>query len=594
MTGMQSTISESSTMSPTDAKSRDAQAAGLPNGKGLLLPWLVMLAGILVLYVPTVIDLFHGPWGTERNAHGPIVLVVSLGFFYIRIRQLLRAGQMERQPQPRLGVAVLVAALLLFVLGRSQAILIFEVGSLIPVLASSIIFFYGWQTCQRLWFAFFFMMFMIPLPSTFVDAVTLPMKIGVSAATQMVLHGIGYPVARDGVILVIGQYQLLVADACAGLNSLFTLEALGLLYMNLVRHHSVLRNTVLAMLIVPISFASNTVRVIVLALITYYLGDAAGQGFLHGFAGMVLFLTALGLIMAIDNTLVWIVERRERQAHKRQAAVELETAGAKTVVPPKVQQSTLWKQNLGLFVIRSRPAAMLALTMVVAQLLSVAAMPAPQVAGATPDFDALIPHRFGQWVEVPSPYLQVNLAVAEPGENSNEQPYDAVVMKSYRNVETGGQVMLALAYARQQRQEVKIHRPEVCYTAQGFNQLRHEPMGFATGGTTVAGDRFLMQNKNRIEAVSYWIRIGDAFPRGGWATRMKLLKDGVDGRVPDGILVRASSLMTDPSQVEAAYALQERFLQDLVAGVGPQAKALLLTGNAAKVDLAMAQPGAVQ
>jgi exosortase/archaeosortase family protein len=98
----------------------------------------------------------------------------------------------------------------------------------------------------------------------------------------------------------------LVADACAGLHTLFTLEAMGLLYLNLVRTASVFRNITLAILIVPISFAANVIRVMVLALITYHLGDAAGQGFLHGFAGMVLFLSALLLIMALDGLLRWI------------------------------------------------------------------------------------------------------------------------------------------------------------------------------------------------------------------------------------------------------------------------------------------------
>jgi exosortase/archaeosortase family protein len=81
------------------------------------------------------------------------------------------------------------------------------------------------------------------------------------------------------------------------------LEALGILYLNVVKHASILRNVALALLIVPISFSANITRVIVLALITYYLGDEAGQGFLHGFAGMVLFITALGLTIFADGLL---------------------------------------------------------------------------------------------------------------------------------------------------------------------------------------------------------------------------------------------------------------------------------------------------
>jgi exosortase/archaeosortase family protein len=105
------------------------------------------------------------------------------------------------------------------------------------------------------------------------------------------------------VILTVGPYQLLVADACAGLNSLFTLEALGLLYLNLMNYTSALRNLMLAVLIVPISFAANVTRVVILVLVTYHFGDEAGQGFVHGFAGMVLFMVALVLILFTDSLL---------------------------------------------------------------------------------------------------------------------------------------------------------------------------------------------------------------------------------------------------------------------------------------------------
>jgi exosortase B len=162
---------------------------------------------------------------------------------------------------------------------------------------------FGPAVARRMWFAFFFMLFMVPLPGSLVDTVTAPMKLLVSIGSEWLLHLAGYPVSRSGVVLGIGQYQLLVADACAGLNSLFTLEALGLLYMNVMRHSSVVRNAVLATLIVPISFVANVIRVVVLALVTYYFGDAAGQGFVHGFSGIVLFLTALMLIIGLDSLL---------------------------------------------------------------------------------------------------------------------------------------------------------------------------------------------------------------------------------------------------------------------------------------------------
>jgi exosortase len=154
------------------------------------------------------------------------------------------------------------------------------------------------------------------------------MKMAVSYAAEHVLFWAGYPVGRSGIILQIGQYKLLVADACAGLHTLLTLEALGLLYLNLVRRDSTFRNVGLALLIVPISFAANVIRVMTLSLITYYFGDAAGQGFLHGFAGMVLFLTALALIILVDTTLHGLSYKKaaKKNSHAEPSARAMEAA----------------------------------------------------------------------------------------------------------------------------------------------------------------------------------------------------------------------------------------------------------------------------
>jgi exosortase B len=177
------------------------------------------------------------------------------------------------------------------------------------VLAGSVLVLQGTAALKVIWFPLFFMIFMVPLPGLLVAAVTMPMKIAVSFVAELVLYNLGYPIARTGVILQVGQYQLLVADACAGLHTLFTLEALGLLYLNLMRHESLFRNVTLAILIVPISFFANVIRVIVLTLVTYHFGDAAGQGFLHGFAGMVLFLSALLLIIGVDALIRIVLPR---------------------------------------------------------------------------------------------------------------------------------------------------------------------------------------------------------------------------------------------------------------------------------------------
>jgi len=152
-------------------------------------------------------------------------------------------------------------------------------------------------------FPFFFLIFIVPLPGVFVQAMTIPLKTAVSYVAEQLMYWAGYPVARTGVILQVGPYQLLVADACAGLNSMFTLEALGLLYCNLMGYTSKLRNVLLAILVIPIAFIANVVRVMILILVTFHFGDEAGQGFVHTFAGMLLFGVGLVMMLGTDSVL---------------------------------------------------------------------------------------------------------------------------------------------------------------------------------------------------------------------------------------------------------------------------------------------------
>jgi exosortase B len=266
------------------------------------LPWALMVAGLVALYAPTLRDLWTIIWSTEEQSHGRIVFALCLWLFWRQRESLAREPGVDAT-RPGWGWALLALALLLHVFGRSQRILSAQTLSAIPALMAMLLLLRGTRPLKAMWFPLFFMLFLVPLPAALVETVTQPMKLAVSTVAANLLYGVGYPVARSGVILQVGPYQLLVADACAGLYTLFTLEAMGLLYLNVVRSASWWRNLTLALLIVPISFVANVIRVIALTLITYHFGDAAGQGFLHDLAGIVLFLSALLLIVACDSLL---------------------------------------------------------------------------------------------------------------------------------------------------------------------------------------------------------------------------------------------------------------------------------------------------
>ncbi len=264
--------------------------------------WMPILAGLLVLYVPVFYEFSVGLWQSDDHGHGPIILGLICWLIWRRRSSLTTAGSCPVAGRLAGGVLLLLG-LVLYVLGRSQDVTIFEAGALVPILAGVMLTMRGWHGLRALWFPILFVAFLVPLPGTFVDALTNPLKQSVSAIVEQVLYAAGYPIGRTGVLLTIGQYQLLVADACSGLNSMFSLSALGLLYLYIIRRSSLLHNCVVVASILPIAFTANIVRVLVLVLVTYYFGDEAGQGFLHGAAGIVLVVVALALLLTLDGVL---------------------------------------------------------------------------------------------------------------------------------------------------------------------------------------------------------------------------------------------------------------------------------------------------
>jgi exosortase B len=264
------------------------------------LPWWLLAAGMLALLLPSAVHLSRTLWDEEAYAHGPIVLAILAWVIYkIRPPSILNVPLWSKV----IGLALLLGGLAMYVVGRSQNLPVIDITAMLPILFGAVLMIGGSAALRIYWFPLLFLVFLIPLPGFLLDIMTLPLKEKVSYLAESLLYQAGLPIGRSGVMLTIGQYQLMVADACSGLNSMFSLSAMGVLYLYLMGHQRPARNLILMLLILPIAFMANLIRVMFLILLTYFGGDEAGQGFLHGFAGMFLFVIALSLLFGIDNLL---------------------------------------------------------------------------------------------------------------------------------------------------------------------------------------------------------------------------------------------------------------------------------------------------
>jgi len=208
--------------------------------------------------------------------------------------------------------------------------------------------------------------------------------------------------------------------------------------------------------------------------------------------------------------------------------------------------------------------------------LAIVLKPHLHYATADSDFERSIPRTFGDWSEIQQSTPQVSVVSDE--RSLVEQLYDDTLMRTYVDKE-GHQIMVALAYAKEQRQDVKIHQPDICYPAQGYQMQKTETVSFDTLRSThpVIGKRQLYYGQNHLEAVSYWIRVGDRTMTSGLQMRLKIIADGLfSNRLDDGILVRVSSAIQDESKATQAYQLQEKFLTEFVESVESNFPGLLI------------------
>ena len=197
--------------------------------------------------------------------------------------------------------------------------------------------------------------------------------------------------------------------------------------------------------------------------------------------------------------------------------------------------------------------------------------PATRLADARARFDlvASIPTEFAGWS------VDTSLAPVAPNPDSQaalDRIYDQTLARTY--VDANGQrVMLSIAYGGDQSRALQLHLPEICYVAQGFQIVQKGEGILASGFGSVPVKRLVARADVRIEPITYWITVGDQATRAGIAQKFQLLAYGLSGKIPDGMLVRVSTIDAD---ARAAYRVHDGFATALLTALTAQSRTRLL------------------
>jgi EpsI family protein len=212
------------------------------------------------------------------------------------------------------------------------------------------------------------------------------------------------------------------------------------------------------------------------------------------------------------------------------------------------------------------------LCMVAAALLAIVLTPTRLTAATAPkiDLETMIPKQFGDWHQL----QELDVIAVSPEVQANlNKIYQQTLARTYVNSK-GEQIMLSLAYGGDQRDGMQVHKPEICYPAQGFQVTKLTNGTLDTGFSQIPVKRLLTTQGARIEPITYWIIIGDTVAIDNFKWKLDQLKYGLTGKIPDGMIFRVSSI----GNVESAYAIQEEFIRDLLKSL-PAASRKHLIGD---------------
>lgn len=244
-----------------------------------------------LVFLPVLIDLVTRWWEDSNYSHGFLVPLIA-GYVIWSKRDELGGLEVRRNWA---GLAILAAGMLLFVFGNAGVEYFVIAVSMVTALFGLTLYLLGWEVIRRTWFAFFILLFMIPIPGVIYYSLAFPMQLLASKVSVAFMQGLGMTVMRQGNVIQLPDQALEVAEACSGMRSLIALMAMGAIYGYLSQPRFWAKMLLFA-LTVPIAVASNVVRVFLTATVAYVGGVDPTAEPQHTILGLSVFVVAFVLL----------------------------------------------------------------------------------------------------------------------------------------------------------------------------------------------------------------------------------------------------------------------------------------------------------
>jgi exosortase len=280
----------------SDVRRESARLASVPY-------WQLGILAVLSLWIywSTLVHLLAQWWRDPNFSHGFFVPLFSA---FVIWQQRDRLFAVDRKPSWS-GLAVLLLALIILIVGQMGAELFLARSSLLLLLAGLVILFFGWGIFNAVLFPWAFLLLMIPIPALLFNQLTFPLQLLASRVSAAVLPLFGVPILREGNVINLSSIALEVAEACSGIRSLLSLLTLTIIYGYFMDKRPWVR-WVLALASVPIAVAANSVRIIGTGLLVQYWDAEKAEGYFHASWGWIIFVVSLLMLYALHGLISWV------------------------------------------------------------------------------------------------------------------------------------------------------------------------------------------------------------------------------------------------------------------------------------------------
>jgi EpsI family protein len=492
--------------------------------------WVVVTALLVTLYFQSFREMY-GNWFLPDSyySHGVLVPFISLFFAWRDRRRILAA---PHEPNT-LGYPLILMSAFLLLLGDFLGFRVFGHISLIPMLFGVSLLLLGTQATRLLWFPLLFLVFMVPIPPSLTQSIALKLKLAATTMAVQLANLATLPMVREGSFIHFNGDQLLVGEVCGGLRSLIALLAFGAI-MAFISKTRPWARVLLLIMSAPIAIISNVVRIFLLCVVGYFWGSDVAAGKFHDISGILIFVIAFILFMALEGLLRKVAPARDDEPEPPRPAA----GGARSSVGATRRFGHL--------------AAIVALLLPITTLHLVILNKQAEAGTRLPPSETLnIPSRIAGYEQV-GPDVEVEDYVKELLETST------ILIRNYE-APNRRILQLSIVYAGSTRRS--LHFPEVCLVGNGFDIVQQEPTEV---GVAFSARRLLLVRGHEQHAVLYWFKTEDRFTGSFFVNAAQWAKNQLTFQAPTSAMIKLTAVV-GADGTEAAFSA----LEDFAIKLGP-------------------------